>query len=122
MQYQFEDDKLYAASITFLRKRAASKEFIQEYEVVNKSLNGLYGKPVRDEKIWIDRLYEHKPKDWGFGVSIGHLKYFARWETRRSYISQILYGRGYKIYHSILYESRAWKDTAGNSIESPSGN
>ena len=121
VQTQFEDNKLYAASYSFLRKRAASREFIREFEAVNKSLKGLYGEPVRDETIWIDRLYEHKPQEWGFAVRIGHLKVFARWETGRSYISHIMYGRSYRISHSILSESRAWKDAAGKQIKARSG-
>jgi hypothetical protein len=68
-----------------------------------------YGKPIKDSQLWKNDLYRDEYKDWGFAVSLGHLVYFADWETPNTHISLALYGENYEITLAIEYQSKKLK-------------
>ena len=64
-----------------------------------------YGKPIEDKQYWKKDLYKNDYQDWGFAISLGHLSYFATWQTNTTDIFLGLYGDNYKINLGVEYES-----------------
>jgi len=102
--YSFtNDNELYRGAYCFEEEHTNRNDFINDFEEINKILSNKYGYPISDEKIWLNDLYKNDNKEWGFAVSLGHLRYDTSWENRKTKILHSVNGENYKINHIVLY-------------------
>ncbi|MCD6098451.1 DUF3157 family protein [bacterium] len=107
--YIFAEGKLVRAKYAFTETHSNKNDYISDFNTLKETLTKKYGKPVKDSRIWRNDLYEDDYQYWGFAVSLGHLAYFAEWETPNTYITLALYGENYEITLAIEYQSKKLK-------------
>ena len=108
--YIFTDNKLTRGKYIFQEKHSNKSDFISDYESLKRILTKKYGEPNEDKTIWKNDLYKDDYEDWGTAISIGHLLYYATWETEKSEITLMLSGENYKIDLLIEFGSVELKD------------
>ena len=70
------------------------------------ALTDKYGPPNQAETQWKNTLYADDKEKFGFAVSLGHLLFWADWETDATQILVRLTGDNYKISLILDYESK----------------
>jgi len=115
--YIFTGDKLTRGKYVFQEEHSNKSDFISDYETLKKLLTKKFGKPKKDKTIWKNDLYRDDYEDWGTAISIGHLLYFATWETEESEITLMLSGENYKINLLTEFLSIKLKDYEENIKE-----
>jgi hypothetical protein len=110
--YIFAKDTLTRAKYSFTDSYVSQNNYIKDYLAIKEKLTEKYGKPLKDEKIWIDDLYKDNPNDYGMAVSAGHLVYYAKYDLDCMNITVLLKGENFKISISVEYSSNKY-----NSLE-----
>jgi len=105
--YIFADNKLTRAKYSIIDEHSNKNDYISDFSKIKELLSKKYGNCEEDETIWKDDLYRDKYSDWGFAVSLGHLIYYAKWNTEKTEILSILSGENYQIKNVIEYSSKA---------------
>lgn len=91
--YEFRGDSLVRGQYTVLQRPLHNlNEFIGYYQQLKETLSGNYGTPSTDRIIWDNDLYRPLPDYWGVAVMIGHLHYYASWDTEEGTITLELSG------------------------------
>jgi len=107
--YIFAEGKLVRAKYIFTKTHSNKNDYISDFNTLKEVLTKKYGKPVKDSHIWKNDLYRDDYQYWGFAVSLGHLVYFADWETSNTNLSLALYGENFEITLAIEYQSKKLK-------------
>ncbi len=107
--YILAEGKLVRAKYAFTETHSNKNDYIPDYNSLKETLIKKYGKPIEDSHLWKNDLYRDDNQNWGFAVSLGHLVYFADWETSTTNISLALYGENYEISLAIEYQSKKLK-------------
>lgn len=104
--YEFRSDSLIRGRYVLLQRPVREvNEFIGYYDALRRTLTHTFGAPSWYRVVWDNDLYKPLPEYWGVAVMIGHLHYFASWETPEGTIVLALSGN----HHSKLvleYTSR----------------
>lgn len=108
--YIFAEGKLVRTKYLITEKHSNENDYIADYKSLKKGLTKKYGQPIMDEHHWKRDLYKDDPQRWGFAISIGHLSYFAAWETLQTNILLALYGDNYDITLAIEYRSKKLRE------------
>jgi hypothetical protein len=104
--YLLVDDKLVRARYSSLERHSNKNFYIDDYEKFKNALTEKYGKPISDERFWRNDLYRDERKSYGLAVSIGHLSYYAKWETETTIVIIALSGNNYKVRCIIEYTGK----------------
>lgn len=115
--YIFIDNKLVRARYILAEEHSNKNDFINDYDTFKKILIKKYGKPIKDDVIWRNRLFKKNSSDWGMAISIGHLAYFSKWDTEHTEILCFLYGDNHKIKCGVEYVSKKLKQLEKNYKE-----
>ncbi|MDI6850997.1 MAG: DUF3157 family protein [bacterium] len=107
--YIFAEGKLVRGKYVFTVTHSNKNDYILDYSTLKEFLVKKYGKPIKDSQLWKNDLYRDEYQNWGFAVSLGHLVYFADWETPNTHIILALYGENYEITLAIEYQSKKLK-------------
>lgn len=91
--YEFRRESLVSGRYMLVQRPVNGlNEFIGYYSVLKQFLSNSYGGPTLDEIVWDHDLYRSLPDYWGVAVMIGHLHYYASWNTADGTISLELTG------------------------------
>lgn len=103
--YLFAQNKLIGASYKLDENYLNGERFIQNYVRFKKELVKKYGQPNKDTTHWKNGTFKNNRRKWGFAVSLGHLEYFAFWETPDTTVSCSLKEKKYSVLYLIEYWS-----------------
>ncbi len=79
--YFFEYDKLDLIGYTFEKTFEHYNMYIDFYCQMLQKHTELFGEPINNDKIWVNKSYENTPESrYGFAVSQGYLKLRAEWD------------------------------------------
>lgn len=101
--YFFINNKFLMGAYYFTEEHTNKNLYIDDYKSVLNILKDKYGKPNIDDYEWLNDLYKDDVSEWGFAVSLGHLKYNANWKFSNGSIFTVLKGDNYKISHIVRY-------------------
>lgn len=104
--YIFAGNQLTRAKYSFIEEHSNKNDYISDYSNLKNLLTKKYGNPYEDETYWKNDLYRDDYSDWGFAVSLGHLLYYAKWNSDRTEIFAVLQGENYQIRTVIEYTSK----------------
>jgi len=104
--YIFAGNKLTRAKYSFIEDHSNKNDYISDYSNLKTLLTKKYGNPYEDETFWKNDLYRDDYSDWGFAISLGHLFYYAKWDSESTDIVAILQGENYQIETIIEYTSK----------------
>jgi len=107
--YLFTNGNLFRGVYTFNLKHTNENDYIADYDKIKAMMIDKHGKPKQDEVNWKNDRYKTDPQKYGFAVSLGHLVYFATWETEDTNIVLELTGDNYKINVKSSYWSKTIK-------------
>ena len=107
--YVFAYDTLVRAKYIIDVTHSNKNVYIIDFEDVKEILKKKYGNPDKERLNWLNHQYEDKKEDWGLAVSLGHLDYYAQWNTERTIIFTGLTGDNIEIEHSVQYASTKYK-------------
>lgn len=110
--YLFTEEKLFRGVYTFNLKHTNENDFLADYDKIKATMTDKYGKPKQDEINWKNDRYKADAQKYGFAVSLGHVIYFATWETKDTNIILELTGDNYDIHLRSSYWSKKIKGTA----------
>ena len=110
--YSFLENTLYQSLYSFVGEHTNKNDYINDYEKLKLNLINKYGKPKNDKIEWKNSLFYSDKQEWGTAISIGHLIYWASWETSTTEITLALMGDNYKINLAIAYYSKELKPRA----------
>jgi hypothetical protein len=108
LSYFFLKDSLVKAKYLLNEQHSNKNNHISDFKTLKSNLTSKYGSPDEEGIIWTNELYKDDPEDWGLAVSIGHLLYYASWETVSTEITVMLNGENYSITNQIEYVSRKY--------------
>ena len=109
--YIFAFDKLVRTKYAFLVEHSNETDYINvDFPKIKKLLTEKYGKPIDDSVVWKNSLYKDDPDEWGMALQVGHLVYFARWQTETTNVFLYLSGENYDISFGVEYTSVALGD------------
>ncbi len=103
--YIFVHDQLVRSKYILNEKHSNKTEFTLDYRSLQKLLSKKYGAPLEDEIVWLNDLYRDNPESWGMAVSVGHLRFYAKWNDGNTTVYLYLNGDNYKINSGIEYRS-----------------
>ena len=108
--YEFRHEALVRGQYILLQRPLNGRnEFIGYYQTLKEQLTATYGSLTNDQTVWDNDLYQPVPSYWGVAVLIGHLHYYASWETEDGTITLELTGNR----HSKLFlEYRSHREEA----------
>lgn len=104
--YVFADNKLVKGKYLFVEKHGDKNDYILDYERVRETLALKYGPPKSDEETWGDGKHKGDTEKRGLAVSLGHLAYKSKWQTKTTEIELVLYGNKQGIVFGVIYSSR----------------
>ena len=112
--YSFVDDKLVTAGNFGEQAYFQTAIHLDDYAKFKEILTEKYGEPEMDEQIWLDDLfrYERDRSSMGMAIKLGHLKYFARWESSDTKISLVLGGKEFEVTFGVSYISKEFSHPA----------
>jgi hypothetical protein len=108
LSYYFVKDSLVKAKYLLDEKHSNKNLHINDFKTLKSKLKEKYGSPDDEDVIWRNDLYKDDSKDWGLAVSLGHLLYYATWETNGASIIVLLDGDNYTIRNQIEYISKKY--------------
>lgn len=116
--YMFDDfGKLYKAFYSFEENHTSENLYISDYNSIVKSLTQKYGEPEWSERFWYDDLYEDRPDDWGFAISIGDVDFVTSWDTEETTVWILMKGDNYNIQTTLYYESKTYTAVLDSEID-----
>ena len=108
--YVFTSGILVRGKYISVEKHSNRNDYINDYNSLKDLLTKKYGETTENHVYWLNDLYRDDYSEWGFAVSLGHLKYFDSWETGRTDITAALTGENYDISLGIEYGSKELGD------------
>jgi hypothetical protein len=115
--YYFAKNKLSRARYLIAEQHSNKNLFISDFKNIKEQIMKKYGKPKKDEVIWIDDLYKDDPSEYGFAISKGDLRYMVEWDLQDTEVECVLFGDNYKISFWIEYVGKAFKELEKKAIE-----
>ncbi|UCF93817.1 MAG: hypothetical protein JSW39_06565 [Desulfobacterales bacterium] len=106
--FLFVQDKLLGATYQLNEDYLRSSKYTQTFNTFKKALTKKYGPPAKEMTVWFNDLYRKKPAERGLALSLGHLEYYAVWETAATNIKCSLRGENYDILCKIEYSSKEY--------------
>lgn len=103
--YIFVRDQLVRSKYIINEKHSNKTEFTVDYCSLQKLLSKKYGAPLEDEIVWLNDLYQDDPESWGMAVSVGHLRFYTKWNDGNMTVYLYLNGDNYKINFGVEYRS-----------------
>ena len=88
--FYFVDNQLVRAGYGFLGYDTNYNQYIYDYNELKEALYKKYKTAIDDKILWKNDLYKDNRSKWGYAISLGHLVYFAKWETKDTNIIIIL--------------------------------
>jgi len=115
--YYLAENQLTRGRYLFIEEHSNENLYISDFKDIKNQLTQKYGKPKRDDVIWLNDLYKDDPSDYGMAISVGHLRYLAEWDLPETEIQLVLQGDNYKISCWADYIGKAFKRLEKNAIE-----
>ena len=104
--YLFADSKLIGSSYILEDNFLNSEHFTTTYRKFTAALAQKYGQAKKEEIIWLDDTYRNVSNKRGLALSLGHVEYFAFWETPVTEIACSLKEESFYIRCSVEYSSK----------------
>lgn len=104
--YLFAQNKLIGSSYKLDDNYLNSQHFINTYNEFKEKLIQKYGPAQKDETIWSNDVYRNLSSKRGLALSLGHVEYFATWETPDTMINCTLKEVNYYVNCSVNYWSK----------------
>lgn len=108
--YIFTEGRLTRAKYIIQEKHMEGTKHIRDYDELKKNLIKKYGDPMNDNVFWNNDLYKDDYSSWGTAISIGHLSYFAKWDSPDTEIALALYGDNFEVTLGIEYVSKKLRE------------
>lgn len=101
------DDTLYKARYVINEDYTNRNQFVDDYKSISAILSTKYGyQSIYYD--WSDELYKDDRSDYGFAVSLGHLKLITNFKDDTTEIFHLLEGNDYEISHILEYRSKEY--------------
>lgn len=113
--YNFIKGKLVWTKCLITERHSNKNDYIGDYDRIKKMLTKKYGKPSKDEHYWRDDLYRNDFEHLGFAISLGHLVYYATWQTSETDVYLGLTGDNGQVELAVEYQSRSLKELSRKS-------
>lgn len=104
--YLFADSKLIGSSYILEDNFLNSEHFTATYRKFKGALAQKYGQAKKEKIIWLDDTYRNVSNKRGLALSLGHVEYFAFWETPVTAIACSLKEENFYIKCSVEYSSK----------------
>lgn len=104
--FVFTRGKLTLAVVVFAERHANNNKHIEDYLSIKDLLTKKYGGPTVDRIVWSNDLYREDTSHWGTALAMGHLAYYAAWETSKTKVQLVLTGDNFEVSHGIRYSSK----------------
>lgn len=109
--YTFINNKLVKVSILFEIYNIENNLYVNDYNLIKKTVLNKYGKPAIDKIDWTNDMFENEPSNIGLALSLQQVNYYAVWTLKRNDILLLMRGDDDgKIKISLLYASQQYKD------------
>lgn len=103
--YYIIDDILYKARYVINEDYTNRNQYLDDYKSISAILSTKYGyQSIYYD--WSDDLYKDDLTEYGFAVSLGHLKLGTNFDDDLTSIFHLLKGNDYEISHIIEYTSK----------------
>ncbi|HHY19183.1 MAG TPA: hypothetical protein GX522_04735 [Firmicutes bacterium] len=96
--YLFTEEGLDSILYTFTEVPEELKDYIYNYQDVNKELEAILGKPLFADESWGDERFKNLPE---LALALGDLRYSTVW-IKDDVITHIVYANDLNIYHVIF--------------------
>jgi hypothetical protein len=118
LYYDFnEEEELYQASYLLTHEYENATSYISDYKDLKEKLTNLYGEPVRDEEVWLNKMWKDRRSEWGMAIRSGHLIYTAIWETEDTLITMYLMGEDFDHSFAVVYRAKEVKELNSSTSE-----
>ncbi len=105
--YYIIEDTLYKARYVINEDYTNRNQFVDDYKSISAILSTKYGyQSIYYD--WSDELYKDDRSDYGFAVSLGHLKLITNFKDDTTEIFHLLEGNDYEISHILEYRSKEY--------------
>ncbi len=104
--YLFSQNKLIKSSYKLEDNYINSQHFITTYQKFKVALSQKYGPAKKEEIIWLNDAYRNVSNKRGLALSLGHVEYFAFWETPVTSIACSLKEENFYVNCAIEYSSK----------------
>ena len=104
--YLFVQNKLIGSTYKLEDNYINSRHFISTYQKFKTALAQKYGPAKKEEIIWLNDAYRNVGNKKGLALSLGHLEYFASWETPDTTIASSLKEENSYVNCSVAYSSK----------------
>ena len=104
--YSFESNKLDSAKVLILEKYGKRDTYLTKFNSLKAVLTKKYGDAIEDQIIWRNNIYKNTPVDHGLALKLGHVGFFANWETNSMGIFLQLDGKGDVHSFHIYYQAK----------------
>lgn len=108
--YYFVQDRLVRARYNITSSHEFPGGYLDQFKELQTILEKKYGLALRVEQKWWDELHKDDEASWGRAVALGHVAFWAAWETDTSEISLMLRGEDQQIFLEIEYCSKSLSD------------
>ena len=106
LAYLFVQNKLIGSTYKLEDNYINSRHFISTYQKFKTALAQKYGPAKKEEIIWLNDAYRNVGNKKGLALSLGHLEYFASWETPDTTIASSLKEENFYVNCSVAYSSK----------------
>ncbi len=106
--YIFVADQFVRGKYAFAVEHSNPNAFLHDYGILKDLLRHKYGPAREDRELWLNDLYKDDRDEWGFAISIGHLAYYAIWQSGEVSVSLYLNGDNHQISLGIDYEHTSY--------------
>jgi hypothetical protein len=104
--YLFAQNKLIGSSYKLDDNYINSRHFITTYQKFKVALSQKYGPSIKEEITWLNDAYRNVSNKRGLALSLGHVEYFAFWETADTTIACSLKEDNLYVNCSVEYSSK----------------
>jgi hypothetical protein len=104
--YLFAQNKLIGSSYKLDDNYINSRHFITTYQKFKVALAQKYGPSIKEEITWLNDAYRNVSNKRGLALSLGHVEYFAFWETADTTIACSLKEDNLYVNCSVEYSSK----------------
>ena len=106
MAFIFAQGRLVRAKYNLLGEHVSPNDYFDDFEHLQGILVRKYGEPVDQKQHWLDDRLREEEESWGKAVALGHLVFWAGWQTEATEISLMLRGEDQRILLEVEYSSR----------------
>ena len=106
--YLFSQNKLAAAAYILEDNYLNSKHFLNTYRQFTSALTQKYGPPEEEKINWLNDRFRNENQKRGLALSLGHMEYFASWETASSIIRSSLKEKNHDVLCLIEYQGKGY--------------